>query len=80
MSRGVHREVAFLHLFLSIFFLVEHLCHSEAICAGLWDLYEFVTGLANANDAAGSTVDAYVHLFFLSPHVHTPQPFVRSSS
>lgn len=51
------REVAFLHLFLSLFFLVEHLCQSEAICTGLWELYEFVTSLASGNDTKGSIAD-----------------------
>lgn len=54
---SLSREVAFLHLFLSLFFLVEHLCQSDAICAGLWELYEFVTGLIKDNDHPGSVAD-----------------------
>lgn len=50
------REVAFLHLFLSVFFLMEHLCHSEAICAGLWDLYDFVTARAGDSDGNGGSI------------------------
>lgn len=55
------REVAFLHLFLSLFFLVEHLCQNEDICAGLWELYEFVTGLVAADENADSVADMYVY-------------------
>lgn len=50
-------EVSFLHLYLSLFFLMEHLCHSEAICSGLWDLYEYMTGLANHEASKGLVLD-----------------------
>ncbi|CAM9248310.1 unnamed protein product, partial [Choristocarpus tenellus] len=42
------REVAFLHLFLSLFFLMEHLCEDKGICQGLWEVYEYVNSAAAA--------------------------------
>lgn len=51
------RDVACLHLFLSLFFLMEHLCQSEAICSGLWDLHEFVTSLGRESDTPSSVAD-----------------------
>lgn len=44
-------------MYLSVFFLMEHLCRSEVLCSGLWELYEYMTGLAAADDTTESVVD-----------------------
>ncbi|CAM9314305.1 unnamed protein product, partial [Discosporangium mesarthrocarpum] len=54
-TRDPIREVACLHLFLSVFFLMEHLSQDQDICQGLWEAYDFVNN-ATINRQEGQSV------------------------
>lgn len=73
LIHALSRDVAFLHLFLSTFFLMEHLCHNDDVCKGLWSLYEFATASGALSGGAGSVIDTWVEPFcpYLPPKSYT---------